>query len=233
MKMALAVLLAPSVALANGTISGTVRADHAPQTLPAVKIAKDAAVCGQEAARDRLVMSTDGGVANVVVAVKGAKPAQPPPPTVGAAVDQVGCHYSPHVQAVTVGTPLTVLNNDAVLHNVHGTVETGGAPLTVFNVAMPFKGGKSPQVLKRPGAIKLRCDAGHTWMNAYVHVFDHPWFAVTDARGRFTIKDVPPGKYTVEYWHEPLTDKSAPVVETKTIEVADGQAATGDTTIKF
>jgi hypothetical protein len=233
MKLAALVLLVPLPALAAGSISGTVRADKAPRALPAVTIAKDASVCGKEAARDMLMVATDGGLANVVVSLKGIKPPQPPAPVVGAAVDQVGCRYAPHVQAVTVGTALAVLNNDAVLHNVHGTIETGASPLTVFNVAMPFKGGKAPQVLKRPGAIKLRCDAGHTWMSAYVHVFDHPWYAVTDARGRFTIKDVPPGKYTVEFWHEPLADKQPPIVRTATVEVSDGKAAIADAALTF
>jgi hypothetical protein len=232
MKLAALVLLLPSAALA-GEISGTIRAEKAPRELPAVKIAKDATVCGKEAARDMLVVGPGGALANVVVSVKGARPARPPAPTAGAAVDQVGCRYTPHVQAVTVGTQLAVLNNDAVLHNVHGTVEGGSSPVTVFNVAMPFKGGKSPQVLKRPGAIKLRCDAGHTWMSAYVHVFDHPFFAVTDEKGRFTIKDVPPGKYTVELWHEPIADKQAPIVHTATVEVSDGKTATLDTAFAF
>jgi plastocyanin len=232
MKLAALALLLPSAALA-GEISGTIRAEKAPRELPAVKIAKDATVCGKEAARDMLVVGPGGALANVVVAVKGARPARPPAPTAGAAVDQVGCRYTPHVQAVTVGTQLAVLNNDAVLHNVHGTVEGGASPVTVFNVAMPFKGGKSPQVLKRPGAIKLRCDAGHTWMSAYVHVFDHPFFAVTDEKGRFTIKDVPAGKYTVELWHEPLADKQAPLVRTATVEVSDGKTATLDTAFAF
>jgi hypothetical protein len=233
MKLAALVLLAPMPALAAGSITGTVRAEKAPRQLPAVTIAKDAAVCGKEAAQDALVVAPDGGLGNVVVSLKGVKPAQPPAPVAAAAVDQVGCRYTPHVQAVTVGTALAVLNNDAVLHNVHGTLETGASPLTVFNVAMPFKGGKSPQVLKRPGAIKLRCDAGHTWMSAYIHVFDHPFYAVTDAKGRFTIRDVPPGKYTVEYWHEPLADKQAPVVRTAPVEVSDGKATAADAVIAF
>jgi plastocyanin len=230
--IACALVLAPLPALANGTISGTVRAQHVP-ALVAVKIAKDATVCGQEAARDMLVVGDGGALANVVVSLKGVKPATPPRPVTGAAVDQVGCRYTPHVQAVTVGTALEVLNNDAVLHNVHGTLDGGASQTTVFNVAMPFKGGKSPQVLRRPGPIKLRCDAGHTWMSAYVHVFDHPYYAVTDGKGRFSIKDVPPAKYTVEYWHEPLGDKQAAVVRTATVEVADGKTAAADATIAF
>jgi len=233
MKLAALIVLAPSAALAGGSISGTIRAEKVPRDLPAVKIAKDAPVCGKEAAREAPVVSPDGGLANVVVWVKGVKPPAPPPPTKGAAVDQVACRYTPHVQAVTVGTQLQVLNNDAVFHNVHGTVQTGSSPLTVFNVAMPFKGGKSPQLLKRPGAIKLRCDAGHAWMSAYVHVFDHPWYAVTDQRGRFTIKDVPPGKYTVELWHEPIADEQAPTVRTATVEVSEGKTAAVDAAIAF
>jgi plastocyanin len=209
-------------------ISGVVRVDPLPAAPPVAKIAKDATVCGREVALDRLVVGPGATLANVVVAVKGIKPAQPPPPTPNAAVDQVGCRYTPHVQAVTAGTTLAVLNNDAVLHNVHATSETGPTPVTVFNVAMPFKGQKLPTVLRRPGTIKLRCDAGHTWMGAYIHVFDHPHFAVTDAQGRFTIKDLPAGRYTLEYWHEPLDDKGKPVVKTATVELVAGKPARAD-----
>ena len=107
------------------------------------------------------------------------------------------------------------------------------APATGFDVPLSVKGGKSPQVLKRPGAIKLRCDAGHSWMNAYVHVFDHPYYAVTDGKGRFTIKDVPAGKYTLEFWHEPIADQQPPLIRTATVEVTDGKSAPADATISF
>lgn len=237
--LAALVLLQAGVAAAagaGGEVVGTVRVAGPPREPPEpVAIAKDAAVCGKEAARDSLVIGRGGGVANVVVSIKGLAPARPPAPVSGAAVDQVGCRYLPHVQAVTVGTALQVLNNDAVLHNVHGTVDGagGGAPATVFNIAMPFKGGKSPQVLKRPGVMKLRCDAGHSWMSAYVHVFDHPHYAVTDTQGRFTISGVPAGKHTLEYWHEPTADKGRPTVKTATVEVAPGKPTTADTTLSF
>jgi hypothetical protein len=69
-KLVCALLLLPLPALANGTISGTVRAEHAP-TLASVKIAKDPTVCGQEAARDMLVVGSDGALANVVVSLWG------------------------------------------------------------------------------------------------------------------------------------------------------------------
>jgi plastocyanin len=223
--------LAILVLAAVGTISGTVRVNPVPAAGPPVKIAKDAAVCGAEAARDRLVVTPDGALANVVVSLKAPHALHTPAPTPNASIDQVGCRYTPHVQAVTVGTTLSLLNNDAVLHSVHAVSEGGTSPSTIFNVAMPFKGERLPTVLRRPGTLRLRCDAGHTWMSAYIHVFEHPFFAVTDQKGRFTIKDVPAGKYILSYWHEPLDDKKAAVVKTATVEVATGKDTIADATL--
>ena len=219
---------------AAGTISGTVRAVPRPAVAAPVKIVKDASVCGAVAAADRLVMAADGALANVVVSLNGAtksEPGRPPAPIPDAVVDQVGCRYTPHVQAVTVGTTLSLLNNDAVLHNVHAVKDGIATPATVFNFAMPFKGEKIPTVLRHPATLRLRCDAGHTWMSAYIHVFDHPYFAVTDGKGHFTIKDVPPGRYTLVYWHEPLDDKKEAVVKTATVEVSTGKETTADATL--
>lgn len=227
--VALSLIASPVAALGGGTITGTVRVERAPPKPAAVKIGKDASVCGQDAAYETWIVGRERQVANVVIALKGAKGPRPLAPTPGAAVDQVGCRYTPHVQAVTQGTPLAVLNNDAVLHNVHATTTAGGpAAITVFNVAMPFKGGKLPQTMKRTGVLKLRCDAGHTWMSAFVHVFDHPWFAVSDAKGTFTIKDVPAGDHILTLWHEPADDKGAPLVKEITVHVDDGQTASVD-----
>jgi plastocyanin len=217
-------VLVPLPALA-GEISGTVRIAATRPVLPAVPVLKDAQVCGREVADEKIVLGAGGGLANVVVWLKGAAPRRPGP-TRGATLDQVACRYHPHVQAVTVGTTLALLNNDAVLHNVHATTDGGPVPVTVFNVAMPFKGENVPTVLRRPGAMSVRCDAGHAWMSAYIHVFDHPYFAVTDVEGRFTIKDVPPGRYTIEYWHEPLDEHSRATVKSAPIVVAPGQRST-------
>src|SRR5262249_13234128 len=120
-------LLLPAAALANGMVTGTVRADRRPGQLSPIKISKDAAVCAREAARAELRVGPGGGLANVVVSIVDPKPDQRPPPTAGAGVRQIGCRFVPHVQAATVGSVLQLLNQDAVLHNVHATRGTAGS----------------------------------------------------------------------------------------------------------
>jgi hypothetical protein len=221
-SIAVTVLLLAADAFANGSVTGTVRADRPPARAAPLPIVKDAAVCGKEVPNEALLVAPDKGLANVLVSIQGLKPASPPAPAAAAVIDQVGCRYTPHVQAVPLGTRLSVVNSDAVLHNVHA-VATGPTPATVFNLAMPFKGQKLPTVLRRPGVMKLRCDAGHNWMSAYIGVYDHPYFAVTDPQGRFTILDVPAGEHQLELWHEPLDPKGAPRVQTVKIRVTDGK----------
>lgn len=227
--MVLAVLLLPAAARANGSVTGQVKLNGTAPALPAYKVTKDLSVCGADKPNEAVVASKTGALANVVVSLRAAKPATLPPPTANAAVDQQGCQYRPHVQAVTVGTPLALVNSDAVLHNVHGSA--GG--VQVFNMAMPIKNQRVPTKLTRPGLVRLQCDAGHTWMGAWIYVFEHPWFAVTGADGTFEIKNVPPGHYTVEYWHEPTDGKGPGVTTTAEVDVPDGAPAKADAVLKL
>jgi hypothetical protein len=216
-------------ASANGSIEGTVRVKPPAAALPPVPVVKDAGVCGKEAPNEAVVVGAGGSLRNVVVFVKDARFEGKPAPVAGAALDQKGCRYLPHVQALTVGTPLSLMNNDGILHNVHANA----ADLTVFNVAMPIKGQKLPVPMRKPGLMKLQCDAGHSWMNGWIYVFDHPYFAVTDERGGFVIKDVPAGDYTLELWHEPADGKGAGVRTTTKVKVTDGAPAHVDMTLKL
>jgi hypothetical protein len=93
--------------------------------------------------------------------------------------------------------------------------------MTIFNVAMPIRGQRLPTRLTRPGLVRLQCDAGHAWMNAWIYVLPEPMFAVTDEAGHFSIADVPAGDYSIEYWHEPLDGKGAGITKTARLTVRD------------
>ena len=62
-----------------------------------------------------------------------------------------------------------------------------------------------------PERVQLQCDV-HGWMDAWAVVVDHPYHAVTDAEGRFTLTDVPAGAATLQFWHETLGEQTASVV---------------------
>jgi len=87
---------------------------------------------------------------------------------------------------------------------------------TVYNLALPKKDQVITKPVRATGLHDVKCDA-HSWMRAYVYVSEHPYVAITDASGNFEIKDLPPGKYTIRFWHEGLKE------EKKEIEVSAGK----------
>lgn len=192
-------------------------------TKPA-KIAMDGdAVChqqngGKPVLNETLVVSDKGGLANVFVYVKeGVKPESVPPvPTEPVVLDQKGCAYYPHVLGIRVGQPLKVLNSDPTMHNVHSMPKTNSS----FNFGMSTKGSTVEKKFSKPElGVRIKCDV-HGWMNGWANVVDHPYFAVTDTSGKFTINGLPDGDYTLEAWHEKLG------TQTQKISVKGGNATT-------
>ena len=200
----------------GGTVQGKVTFQGQKPHLEAEKRNKDSKVCGTTGPNQTLIVGADGGLKNVIVYLKDIKAGKKL--TVGkATIDQDKCSYIPHVQAVAVGTTLTVVNSDSVLHNVHASL---GAS-TVFNYAMPIKNQKIPKKLAKAGIIKIKCDV-HGWMNGAIGVMDNPYFAVTGDDGSFSLTDVPAGSYAVEAWQERLGNQSQQVT------VPAGGSATAD-----
>ncbi len=196
-------LLAAAPALA-ADVSGSVT--YAGKAKPAsVQVTRDNKVCGQSQPDESLVVGKGGALKNAVAFLKDAPEGAAKAPPVDRLLDQVGCRYTPHVVAAQVGDRLVAVNSDNLLHNVRGTARDGRTP---FNVAMPLAGMKRAFDLSEPGLLRTGCDAGHTWMTAYVQVFSHPYFAVTGDDGRFKLSNVPPGKYTLVLWHERLGERT-------------------------
>lgn len=165
-----------------------------------------------------VVINPDSTMQNVFVYVKkGLEGKNFPAPTQAAVFDQKGCEYHPRVFGVRAGQPIEILNSDPTLHNVH-SMPTVNSP---FNVGMPLQGMKLKKTFEKPEQmIKIVCDV-HPWMNAYVGVMDHPYFASTGESGGFEINNLPPGQYEIEAWHEKAGTQSQTVTvaaqETKEI----------------
>lgn len=203
MKKSLIVLsvaaLAGSVASA-ADISGTIKLTGTPP--PEKQITLDP-MCGKLATSGlktrHYVVGADKGLANVFVYVKEGAKATPP---TGKAplLDQVNCEYVPYVMGVQTGQSFLVKNSDAVLHNVHAMPKPGSGNKE-RNIGQPLKGMTTPFVFDKPEVlVKFKCDV-HPWMFAYVSVLEHPYFAVTDKDGKYTISGLPAGDYTVEAVH--------------------------------
>lgn len=209
-----------SLLFAQGTVSGRVIFEGTPPAPEPIEVKSDIPTCGTTQEVKKLILGSAGGVANAVVKVLGAPGTLEPKK---GTLDQLQCQFVPHVQVLPVGSTLVLTSSDPVLHNAHGFYEEGS---TAFNIAVPIPGMQVSQKLDRPGTIKLRCDAGHTWMSAYVIVTDQTSYAVTDSDGNFTIEEIPAGDYEIEVWHEWLGTSREPVT------VPEGESKTVVLTLK-
>ena len=208
----------PSVGLPqdHGALEGFVRLAGIEIPQPTrIENTTDPKVCGRfHTLEDLLVSPKSHGIRNVIVALKDVPASNSPVNHVSRFVlDNRECKFVPHVNVLTVGSTVQALNGDPMLHNVHFY----GA-LTA-NIALP-KGAKATKKVTKPGMIIVKCDV-HGWMQAFIRVDSHPFHAVTDENGYFSIPDIPAGTYDVEIWHEKLgqLEKTIHIKSTKTEKI--------------
>ena len=146
---------------------------------------------------ESFILDENNNLANVMVWLKDVKYSGKAPKT-AAVIDQKGCLYTPHVQGMMQGQELLIKNSDATMHNIHSMANENKQ----FNFAMP-KVVKEKTVTfdKKEDPFYIKCDV-HPWMKAWIGVFDHPYFAVTDVHGKFKIDNIPAGTYEVIAWQE-------------------------------
>jgi len=136
------------------------------------------------------------------------------PPSEKPVIGQKDLIFNPHVLPVLVGTTVKFPNNDNVRHNVFSPSKTKKLNLGTYG-----SGIVREVTFDKPGAVSLLCNV-HAEMSAFVIVLENPYFAMTGPDGKFTIKDVDPGTYTIITWHEKLKE------EKQEVEVSEGETVT-------
>ncbi len=206
-------------------ITGTITLKGTPP--PEVEIAPimDDSTCGQmydkAPTTHFYVVGKNGEFGDVVVYLKDADGKDITGKSTGASaapvtLDQKGCLYTPQIVAIQTGQKLIVKNSDQCVHNVH-TVSTAGNPAH-NDAQMPGSADLTYTFPNPEMFMEFKCDI-HSWMFAWASIFDNPYFDISSTNGTFTIKNVPPGKYTIVAQHRKLG------VQTQTIEVADKNVA--------
>jgi plastocyanin len=217
-------LFLTSTSVLASEITGTIKYEGEVPQLRPLRMSADPAC---EAKHDSppipevLILGDNNTMGNVFVRIKsGVSQKEYKTPTDPVVITQEGCIYNPRVFGVMVGQPVKFLNKDGILHNVHA-LSKDNKP---FNLGMPASMTEAEKkFLVEEWMFPIKCDV-HPWMISYAAVMTHPYFDVTNKDGAFTIKNLEPGTYEVEAWHERLG------TQTSSITIGTGESKTVDFT---
>jgi Carboxypeptidase regulatory-like domain len=205
-----------------GSISGTVSFLGRPPVPRRIDVTKDLEVCGARPLYDQsLIAGPGGGIADAVVTLHGISKGEPMVPLKDVKFDQKDCEYVPHVIAFPAGSTIDIINSDGILHNIH----TESTINPVVDMAQPGFKKNIDVTIADPEIIKVGCDA-HNWMEGWWYATANPYYAVTGPDGRYEIKNVPPGSYSLQVWQEKLG------IEKRPVTVGQGASVTVNFTMK-
>ena len=176
------------------------------------------ATLSQAAALSSIVTDTEGKPAeDAVVSLVPTAPGTPAPSAEQprAVMDQQGKQFIPYVLPVRVGTKVFFPNRDNIKHHVYSFSRAKRFELKLYS-----SGTAEPVIFDKPGVVVLGCNI-HDWMLAYIYVVETPYFAKTDAQGRLTITNVPPGEYRATAWHPLHQGKLSTNEQTVTLRTTD------------
>ena len=204
-----------------GSVSGTVTLDGAAPAAKPINMSAEP-YCQKSHTSPvippEVVTGDKGALADVVIYVKDGLSADYTftAPSTAMPLDQKGCMYDPHVIAVMTGQNIEVKNDDQTTHNIHPMPKDNRE----WNKSQPPGAAPiSDSFARAENAIPVKCNV-HPWMKSYIFVFKNPYYAVTTKDGKFELKGLPPGTYTIEAWHERFGTK------TQAVTVADHQTQT-------
>jgi hypothetical protein len=191
----------PGAMSASGAIDGTITLAGVPRD-SVVPVTRDPRVCGDSAS----VMETEsrgGSLAKALVWVEGVASGKPLPEVRRETLTIERCRLDPRMMTVVSGSTINVLSRDPAAHDTRFYREGVAEPVERIQTVDAGQVVPSEKIASAPGIVEVRCGQ-HPWARAYIAVFDHPYFAVTNDRGAFKIDSLPPGTYTVKVWHEQL-----------------------------
>ena len=191
-----------------------------------VPVSRSQALCGPALPDETVLVHPKGGLQNVIIIIANIAAEKLPPLTLNLEIK--ACRFQPRVLALGVGSVLTIRNQDAMLHDVKARWQPfianwnqtstlnvfGDETETAFSFAFPQKNLLAQEKLEKPGLLHLQSDLGHDWMQGYILVMPHRYFAVTNAEGKFELPALPVGQYDLLLWHESLGVKRQ-IVEIK------------------
>ncbi len=184
-----------------GTIRGRVVPDHMPARHDTVLGANDeASVCGARV-RDGSVVTDGRGLGNALVWVSDARAGAPLPDKRRATLAVVRCQVVPRVLALGAGTTIDFQSHDDATHHTEFINVLDDSLLSHMLTVDRWAVVPSARIAADPGLVRV-IGTAHAFTRGYVAVFDNPYFAVTDRRGRFAIRGLPAGRYTVRVWQE-------------------------------
>jgi len=199
---ALSILTVPVVAPApgDGAIIGNVTYTGTPPKAEPINMSKEP-VCVKMHAKplmtERVVTGPGNTLRNVVVYISAGASDNSTVPTTAVSFDQQGCQYTTHVLALRVGQEVRISNSDPFSHNIHPLARINRE----WNRIQPAGTPPFSYSYEKEEFIPVKCNI-HSWMRAYFVVLKTAHFAVTGDDGRFTLPNLPAGKYTVTAWHE-------------------------------
>lgn len=216
------------IAAADGSITGTVKLSGTPPHMRGIDMSKDPYCVkqheGNPAKMENVVTGSGGGLENVVLYISEGLNEATPVPSQEPTFDQKGCMYTPHVLALDINQKFKVTTSDQTAHNIHPMPAPGGGNIGWNKSQPPGAPPIETSWKAEEVAIPVKCNI-HPWMHGWHVVVKGP-YATTDSNGSYTIKNVPPGNYTVTAWQEEYGK------QTQKVTVAAGKPGSADFTFK-
>ena len=200
------------------TVTGTVKFDGPAPKLAKIDMSQDPNCKGSNTAET--IVTSGGNLANVFVYVKeGLGNRTFSVPTDPVVLDQSGCRYHPHVLGVMAGQTVKIVNSDPTTHNIHPTPKDNRE----WNESQAPQSAPLAKTFAREEILlPVQCNQ-HPWMKMFIGVVKNPFFAVTGPDGKFEIKGLPPGEYTIAFVQEKLGEQTQKVTlgakDSKTVDI--------------